>query len=156
MIEVDIPGYTIFQFRHLVLDVNGTIARDGQLIDGVGELLTELRSQLDIHLVTADTFGTQETLNKTLRLQAVRLRVQNQVKAKLDYIEGLGFDKVVAVGNGANDAAMIEHAALGIIIIGPEGAAVTSLLRADIAVSDIRSALELLIHPKRLVATLRR
>ena len=48
MIEVDIPGYTIFQFRHLVLDVNGTIARDGQLIDGVGELLTELRSQLDI------------------------------------------------------------------------------------------------------------
>ena len=91
-----------------------------------------------------------------MRLQAVRLRVQNQVKAKLDYIEGLGFDKVVAVGNGANDAAMIEHAALGIIIIGPEGAAVTSLLRADIAVSDIRSALELLIHPKRLVATLRR
>jgi P-type E1-E2 ATPase len=155
MIEVEIPGTTTFQFHHLVLDVNGTIAKDGKLIEGVGELLAELRSRLDIHLITADTFGTQEILDRSLKLNAVRISMQNQVKAKLDYIEELGTDKVVAIGNGANDAAMIEHAALGIAIIGPEGSAITSLLRADIAVSDIRTALELLLHPKRLIATLR-
>jgi len=155
MIEVEIPGTATFQFHHLVLDVNGTIAKDGKLIEGVGELLAELRSRLDIHLITADTFGTQEILDRSLKLNAVRISMQNQVKAKLDYIGDLGVDKVVAIGNGANDAAMIEHAALGIAIIGPEGSAVTSLLRADIAVSDIRTALELLLHPKRLIATLR-
>jgi soluble P-type ATPase len=155
MIEVEIPGTATFQFHHLVLDVNGTIAKDGKLIEGVGELLAEVRSRLEIHLITADTFGTQEILDRSLKLNAVRIPMQNQVKAKLDYIGDLGVDKVVAIGNGANDAAMIEHAALGIAIIGPEGSAVTSLLRADIAVSDIRTALELLLHPKRLIATLR-
>ncbi len=155
MIEVDIPGVGKYQFHHLVLDVNGTIAKDGQLIAGVAELLAELRSSLDIHLITADTFGTQGSLDRLLNLTSVRIPQQNQIQAKLDYLERLGFDRVVAIGNGANDAGMIEHAALGIAIIGPEGSAVTSLLRADVAVADIRTALELLLYPQRLIATLR-
>ncbi len=57
MIEILIPGYKTFRFQHLVLDVNGTIAKDGQLIEGTEELLTELRSKLEIHLITADTHG---------------------------------------------------------------------------------------------------
>jgi P-type E1-E2 ATPase len=156
MIELEIPGLTTFRFRHLVLDVNGTIAKDGQLLEGVVELLAELRAQLDIHLVTADTHGTQETLDKSLQLTAVRIPFQNQAKAKLDYIERLGADAVVAIGNGANDAAMIGQAALGIAIVGPEGAAVETLLKAKVVAPDIRAALELLLHPRRLVATLRR
>jgi P-type E1-E2 ATPase len=156
MIELEIPGLTTFRFRHLVLDVNGTIAKDGQLLEGVVELLAELRAQLDIHLVTADTHGTQETLDKSLQLTTVRIPFQNQAKAKLDYIERLGADAVVAIGNGANDAAMIGQAALGIAIVGPEGAAVETLLKAKVVAPDIRAALELLLHPRRLVATLRR
>jgi soluble P-type ATPase len=156
MIEVEVPGFTTYRFRHLVLDVNGTIAKDGQLLEGVKELFAELRPKLDIHLVTADTHGNQEILDKSLGLTATRIPSRNQVKAKHDYIARLGADAVVAVGNGANDAAMLEHAALGIVIIGPEGSAVESLLKAKIAVSDIRSALELLVYPKRLMATLRR
>jgi soluble P-type ATPase len=156
MIEIDIPGFRTYRLHHLVLDVNGTLAKDGQLLEGVLGLLGELRTRLDIHLVTADTHGTQEKLDKLLGLKSVRIPVQNQVKAKLDYIQQLGLNKVVAVGNGANDAAMVEHAALGIVVIGPEGAAVESLIKAKVVVSDIRTALELLLYPKRLVATLRR
>ncbi len=156
MIEIEVPGFTNFRFQHLVLDVNGTIAKDGTLIEGVKELFAELRPKLDIHLITADTHGNQETLDKMLGLNATRIPSQNQVKAKLDYIAQLGTEKVVAVGNGANDAAMLEHAALGIVIVGPEGAAVETLLKANVVVSDIRTALELLVYPKRLTATLRR
>jgi P-type E1-E2 ATPase len=156
MITVEIPGYRAFQFRHLVLDVNGTLAKDGQLIEGVASLLEELGAKLEVHLVTADTHGSQVAINRTLGLQAVIIPVENQAKAKLDYIERLDADTVVAVGNGANDAAMLERAALGIAVIGPEGAAVESLLKAKIAASDIHSALGLLLHPKRLMATLRR
>lgn len=156
MIEIEVPGFIRYQLQHIVLDVNGTIAKDGQLLEGVKELFAELSSKLDIHLVTADTHGGQKVIDETLGLTAVRIESQNQVKAKLDYIQQLGVDKVVAVGNGANDSAMLEHAALGIIILGPEGAAVESLLKAKVVVPDIRAALELLLHPKRLMATLRR
>ncbi|MBN2318387.1 MAG: HAD hydrolase family protein [Acidobacteria bacterium] len=156
MITVEIPGFRTFTFRHLVLDVNGTLAKDGHLIEGTVPLLKELHSKLDIHLVTADTHGKQEAINRTLSMEAVKIPVENQVKAKLDYIEKLDAESVVAVGNGANDAAMLEHAALGIAVIGPEGAAVESVLKAKIVTSDIQSALELLLFPKRLMATLRR
>lgn len=156
MITVEIPGFKTFTFRHLVLDVNGTLAKDGHLIEGTVPLLKELRSKLDIHLVTADTHGKQEAINRALSMEAVKIPVENQVKAKLDYIEKLDTESVIAVGNGANDAAMLEHAALGIAVIGPEGAAGESVLKAKIVTSDIQSALELLLFPKRLMATLRR
>jgi soluble P-type ATPase len=156
MIDIEVPGFTRYQLQHIVLDVNGTIAKDGQLMEGVKELFAELSYRLNVHLVTADTHGGQKIIDETLGLKAVRIESRNQIKAKLDYIQRLGVDKVVAVGNGANDSAMLEHAALGIIIIGPEGAAVESLLKAKVIVPDIRAALELLLYPKRLMATLRR
>lgn len=156
MIDIIIPGYTAFSFRHLVLDVNGTIAEDGKLLPGVGERLDALRSKLDIHLVTADTHGTQAILNEELRLTAFRIPQQNQAQAKLAYIEHLGKDSVAAIGNGANDALMLGQAALGILVVGPEGAAVAALLKADIVVHDILAGLDLLLHPRRLIATLRR
>jgi P-type E1-E2 ATPase len=156
MIEIEIPGAGAFQFKHLVLDVNGTIAKDGRLIDGVAELLKELRAKLDIHMITADTHGGLETINKRLGFPAVLIPPHDQLKAKLDYIERLGAGAVFAVGNGANDAEMLNRAALGVAVIGPEGAAVETLIKADVVVSDIREALELLLYPKRLAATLRR
>ena len=156
MITVESTGFRTFTFRHLVLDVNGTLAKDGSLIEGTVPLLNELRSKLDIHLVTADTHGKQEAINRTLFMEAVKIPVENQVKAKLDYINRLNADTVVAIGNGFNDSAMLEHAALGIAVIGPEGAAAESALKAKIVAPDILSALELLLYPKRLMATLRR
>jgi P-type E1-E2 ATPase len=156
MIEIKIPGYATYRLRHIVLDVNGTIAKDGHLLEGVRELFAELSSGLEIHLITADTHGNQEELDRILGLTAARIPVRDQAKAKLDYVEQLGKDEVVAIGNGANDAAMLEHAALGIVVLGPEGSAVEALMKAKVVVPDIGTALELLLHPKRLIATLRR
>jgi len=156
MIEIDIPGLKTLRLQHIVLDVNGTITKDGLLIEGTKELLAELGSRLEIHLITADTHGRQEAINRELNLAAVRIPDSKQAEAKLEYVNKLGKDSVVAVGNGANDALMLEQAALGIAILGPEGAAGTAIQKADVVVSDIRSALELILHSKRLIATLRR
>jgi P-type E1-E2 ATPase len=156
MIEIDIPGLKTLRLQHIVLDVNGTIAKDGQLIEGAKELLAELGSQLEIHLITADTHGRQEAINRELNLAAVCIPDSKQAEAKLEYVNKLGRDSVVAVGNGANDALMLEQAALGIAILGPEGAAGIAVQKADVVISDIRSALELILHSKRLIATLRR
>ena len=57
MIEIDIPGYKIIQIKHLVLDFNGTLACDGEMLPGVKENLTMLSESIDIHVLTADTFG---------------------------------------------------------------------------------------------------
>jgi P-type E1-E2 ATPase len=156
MIEIEIPGSSLLRLQHLVLDVNGTIAKDGQIIEGVAERLDALRAKLELHLVTADTHGEQEKIDKALRLAAFRIPAKDQAKAKSDYVERLGAAEVAAIGNGANDAAMLECAALGILVIGPEGAAVEALLKAKVVVSDIRTGLDLLLNPKRLIATLRR
>ena len=59
------------------------------------------------------------------------------------------------MGNGRNDRLMLQTAALGVAVCQAEGAAVPTMLAADVMGSDIQDALDLLIHPLRLVATLR-
>jgi len=156
MIEIEIPGFKTYRFENLVLDVNGTIAKDGRLIGDVAAMLKDLRSQLRLPLVTADTHGLQGEIDRRLELTASCIAAHNQMEAKLRYVEALGAETVVAVGNGANDAAMLERAALGIAVVGPEGCATETLQKSDIVVPHIHAALEILLHPKRLIATLRR
>jgi soluble P-type ATPase len=78
-----------------------------------------------------------------------------QDRAKRDAVRRLGPDRTVAVGNGRNDRLMMEEAALGMAVILSEGASAETLAAADIVLTDINDALDLLIHPLRLTATLR-
>jgi soluble P-type ATPase len=156
MIELNIPGRGQFELEHLVCDVNGTLAVDGKLQDGVLRRFNILRDRLTIHLLTADTFGRQEIIDQQLNLEAVRIEPGNEVAKKVAYVQHLGREKVVAIGQGANDAGMLKESRLGICIISPEGAAVETLLVADLVMPDINCALELLEKPLRVVAGLRR
>jgi P-type E1-E2 ATPase len=155
MIELNIPGRGIIQLHHLVCDVNGTLALDGRLIDGVGNALLKLGDRLTIHLLTADTHGKQDNIDRQLGLQAIRIPPGEENQAKGDYVRNLGSDEVAAVGQGANDAEMLRTATLGICIMSPEGLAIETLRAADVAVESIHAALALLEHPMRLVASLR-
>jgi len=155
MIEVDIPGYRRLQLEHLVLDYNGTLAVDGQLLPGVKEALTALSADLDIHVLTADTFGRVREGMAGIECRLSILPKENQDAGKLEYVQKLGAARAVCIGNGRNDRLMIKEAALGIAVILGEGAAGTTLDAADVVATDIVSALELLKNPLRLTATLR-
>jgi soluble P-type ATPase len=85
----------------------------------------------------------------------VILNAENQAEAKRDFVQSLSAAHVVAIGNGRNDRMMLEAAALGIAVCGAEGAAAHVLQAGDIVVGRIVDALDLLLHPKRLMATLR-
>lgn len=74
MIKLNIPGRGDFRLAHLVLDLNGTLAHDGHRIDGVAERLRVLRCQLDVHLLTADTFGTVAAIEDQLGFGSRRIR----------------------------------------------------------------------------------
>jgi len=156
MIELNIPGRGLVQLEYLVSDVNGTLALDGQLLEGLARNIRNLRDRLEIHLLTADTHGKQAAIDLQLGLQAVRIPPGDEAGQKAAYVRKLGASRVVAIGQGANDAAMLKEAALGICVQSAEGAAIEALLAADIFVPDIFAVLELLEKPLRIVATLRK
>jgi soluble P-type ATPase len=100
--------------------------------------------------------GKQEIIDRQLNLEAVRINPGDEALQKAAYIEQIGADRVVAIGQGAHDAGMLKNARIGICVISPEGSAVETLLAADLVVSNINNALELLEKPLRLVASLRK
>lgn len=162
MIEIDIPAAETLRLEHLVLDVNGTLALDGYLLPDVAGRLAALQAQMQIHLLTADTHGRQRDIDRHLGLAATTIvppaspdSGATQLMAKARFVEELGAQNVAAIGNGNNDAGMIRAAALGIAVLGPEGLATQALSAADLLCANINDALDLLLHPDRLRATLR-
>lgn len=155
MFCITIPGHEKFEFHHLVLDYNGTIARDGHLIPGVAERLELLSHQMTIDVITADTNGSADEQLAKMPIELTVIPYHKQDQAKLDHIQGEGADGIVAIGNGYNDHLMLKEAALGIAVMQQEGIAVNTIQAADILVPDILDALDLLLKPKRLIATLR-
>lgn len=155
MLSTKIPGFGTLTLDHLVLDYNGTLAVDGLLLPGVKSALNTLAAELAIHVVTADTFGKAADGLEGVNCRLTVLEAGRQDQAKVNFVNGLGADRTASIGNGRNDALMLATAALGIAVILGEGASMVSLHAADIVCTDIVSALELLMHPLRLTATLR-
>jgi P-type E1-E2 ATPase len=154
--QIDVPGWRTFQLEHLVLDLNGTVALDGEILPGVAERLAVLSANLATHLVTADTHGRAADTAQRLKVRLTRVEARKEAGQKRVLVERLGAERVAAIGNGANDAEMLAAAALGIAVLGPEGSATLALRAADVVVGRIEDALDLLLQPQRLVATLRR
>ena len=156
MLEVEVPGKGKLRFKYLVSDFTGTLSVDGILVEGVKEKLNELANYLEVHILTADTFGKAKEALKGVKAKVVVLSPGEEAEKKLKYIEGLGASQVVAFGNGANDELMIKAAGLGVVVLLEEGCAVKTLLNADIVVKSPLDAIELLLNSKRLKAVLRK
>lgn len=156
MITINITGNRKIEVTHLVLDFNGTLAIDGKLIEGTKPLLESLSRQLILHVITADTFGTVKSELSGIKCELKILDPQLQDMQKESYMFYLDENQVVAIGNGLNDALMVKGAALGIVVLQKEGVAMETFLDADIVCTSILDALELLLNPQRIVATLRK
>lgn len=156
MIELNIPGWGNLAIEHLVMDVNGTLAVDGILLDGIAKRVGALRNRLTVHMLTANTHGGQAVIDQLLNLQAVRIQPGDEAGQKAAFVRQLGAERVAAIGQGANDAQMLKAAALGICVLSVEGLAVETLNSADLFMPDILSALDLFDKPLRLIASLRK
>jgi soluble P-type ATPase len=151
-LAIQVPGKGSLDLRHLVTDFTGTLSLDGVLLEGVEHRLRELAALVDITVATADTFGT---VREALAGLPVQVRLVGSGLDKANLVERLGRGRVVALGNGRNDVAMLDKAALSIAVIGPEGGAGELLAAADVVVREVNHALDLLLKPIRLAATLR-
>lgn len=153
--EISIPGFGDLSLAHLVLDYNGTLAADGRLLPGVAPRLARLAQELQVHVLTADTFGgvRQELADLPVTVTVIPRGEEAQTKA--EFVRALGAKHTAAIGNGRNDALMLTEAALGVAVVQQEGAALAALTAADVVAPDILNALDLFLHPARLIATLR-
>lgn len=154
MIRISIPGREELVLSHLILDYNGTIAEDGEIIPGIRPRLETLAKDLAIYVITADTHGTAAKKCADLPVQVLTFpttQVGDIKAAEARKMEG----GVACIGNGFNDIQMSDVCDLSICVIGREGCCSKLLLHTDVTVTSIEDALDLLLMPQRLRATLR-
>lgn len=144
------------EIKNIVFDFNGTIAEDGNLIDGIREKIAELSSKdVNIFILTGDTYGTVSEQCANLSVIIEKFNVRNVSDEKKRIIKRLGSDVTVAIGNGRNDLEMFKNSILSIAVIGKEGCFTKTVLEADLVVKDIMDAIDILLNEKRLKATMR-
>ncbi len=152
MIQLDIPFKGIIELEHAVFDINGTLALDGKPVAGVVERLKDVADHLSLHALSAGTHGNLSELEKALGL-LIHIVTNGEEKAR--YVQQLDPAHVIALGNGMNDVGMLRLARIGVAIVGAEGLATQALQAADVVALGPIDAIDLILQPKRLIATLR-
>ena len=153
--HIEIPGYTSYDLKYLLLDYNGTVALDGAIKPSVKELIREKSTELEVFILTADTHGTAAAECAELPVTLKTFPTATAMDSKLEILNSLGADNCCTIGNGRNDLLMCRESALSISVIGEEGCYSKLITQTNITVKNIEDGFELLLKPKRLIATLR-
>jgi soluble P-type ATPase len=155
MIELEIPGSDILRLEHFVSDYSGTLSEDGVVLESVREKLNELSRILQVHVITSDTFGMARRQLEGVNCALHVLEGEGHSQQKEQFIMALGAEKVVAIGNGNNDAMMLRAARVGICVCLREGCSTAAVAASRILVKSPLDAIDILLTRKRLIATLR-
>ncbi len=159
-LEIDLPCGVFYDLSNLVLDMNGTLTVDGKFIQGVEDRLRNLSRLLNIYLLTADTYQTADDVLEFIKndtsIELHKLDSGRGDIQKLHFLEKLGRERTAAIGNGCNDALLLKEAALGICVIGPEGASIEAILASRAVFLNICDALDIFLKKNRMIATLRK
>ncbi len=155
MFELIIPGFGPVLLRHIVSDFTGTLSVDGELLPGVKEKLNKLAGILDVHILTADTFGKARSELAGVQCDIRILTGESHDIQKEEFVQELGAGGVIALGNGNNDRRMLKAAKVGVAVCLAEGCSRDAVVSSDIVVSSTVDALNLIVNPKRMKATLR-
>ena len=155
MFAQEIPGYGMLEIKNLVLDYNGTIAKDGKLLEGLQDVLVKLSEVVDIYILTADTYGSVEKEMAGLPVKVQVIKGENELVEKRDFAREIGANVTMAIGNGYNDQLLFREVKISIVVMGCEACATILFNIADLVASDIYDALGLLLNPTRLRSSLR-
>ncbi|WP_432405230.1 HAD family hydrolase [Wukongibacter sp. M2B1] len=156
MIEINIPSYKKVNIENVVFDYNGTLATDGELIEGIKEKLADISELVNIYVITADTFGTVRGNFRDIEVEVKIISRDNGILDKLNFVKELGCESTIAVGNGNNDELMLKESAIGVCVLGEEGLATKALLSSDIMLRNINDFFDMIINKKRIIASLRK
>ena len=154
MILIQKPGQEPLSIEFILIDFEGTLASDRRVHPKARDKLNLLSKRSKIYILAK---GEQEAIGeilKKVKAEVIYLTEGEASQRKLDLLRQVGATRAVAIGNGVDDAAMIEEAGLGICIIGKEGTSAEATKKADVVFTDILHALDFLLKPLRHKATL--
>lgn len=156
MVSIDIPGKGKMNIENLVLDFNGTIAYDGNIKNGIREKIQRVHEMgINIYILTADTYHQAAEQCKDMPVTLEIFDVDNAALSKREIVNNIDSKLTMTIGNGNNDVEMFEESILSVAVIGDEGCAVKAIFAADIITNNMDDAIDLLLNPHRIKATLR-
>ena len=157
MIAFQILGIGKIEIRNVIFDLNGTLSMNGNIALEVQEKIRQLSQKVNVFIMSSDTRGNLQELAEMLGVSWRRVEKSSSPEsvAKERFVEELGSENTIAVGNGKNDELMLKKAKLGIAVIGEEGAYSSAISNTDIVVVNPLHALELILDPQKIIATLR-
>ena len=159
-IHLDLPGGAPIHITTLLTDFTGTLSNGGALSEGVRDALCRLAELLEIHVLTADTFGVARQQLAGVPVEIFFLNSDDHTAQKQHYGERFGLKHCAVLGNGNNDSLLLEATkqagGIAIAVDNGEGCSTEALLNSSIFIAGARNALNLLLEPKGCLATLRR
>jgi len=154
MIAIQRPGQEPLEIEFILIDFEGTLASDRRVHPKAKDKINLLSKRTKIYILTKGEKEVVTEVLKKVKAEIVYLTEGGASQKKLDLLRQLGPTKTVAIGNGVDDAPMIEEAGLGICIVGKEGSSVEAMVKAEVVFGNILDALDFLLKPLRQKATL--
>jgi len=152
---LDIPGYRSLTIENVVMDFNGTIAVDGVMTKSVKERIIQIAKQFHVYIITSDTQGSAARELEGLPITLKIFDNPHASECKRKFVDELGGESCVCIGNGNNDKLMFQIASLSIGVLETEGFYAPILSDVDLLVKSSEDALDLLLDEKRLISGLR-
>jgi len=154
VIGIQRPGQDLLEMDFILIDFEGTLAQDRRVHPKAKDKINLLSKRMKIYLLTKGEKGMVEDALKKVKAEVIHLKEGEATQGKLNLLRQLGPKRTVAIGNGVDDALILDEAGLGICILGREGASAGAIQKADVVVTDILDALDFLLKPLRQKATL--
>ncbi|WP_025209648.1 HAD family hydrolase [Hippea sp. KM1] len=144
-----------FNFNYLISDYTGTLSEHSRIIPCVKEKTAQLKNLFKrIIVLTADTMGSAERELSSLNIK-LKIINRNTSIQKREFLESIGAEECIAIGNGNNDIEMFKVAGLSLAVINKDGCNAKLIQHADLVFNSICDALDALINPKILISLLR-
>ncbi len=154
MIRIERPELSPVEIEFVLIDFEGTLAIDRRVHPKAKDKINLLSKRAKIYILTKEKKELIEERLRKVKAEIVYLSESGSSQRKLDLLRQLGPARCAGIGNGADDAAMIKEAGIGISIIGKEGSAGEAVRNSDLVFIDILDALDFLLKPLRQKATL--
>jgi soluble P-type ATPase len=137
----------------IILDLNGTLAVDGKLVEGVIGRINKLKELgFKLYLFTGDQRGTASQQAAELGIEIMFAKTTAE---KAECSKRCNFETTVAIGNARIDIGTFENSKIKIATLQKEGIHAAIINHVDIIIPSINDALDLLINPDSFNATMR-
>jgi soluble P-type ATPase len=154
MITIQRPGQKPLEIEFILLDFEGTLASDRRVHPKAKDKINLLSKRTKIYILTKEEKEFVEETLKKVKAELIHMTEGETSQQKLDLLRQLGAATTVAIGNGMDDAPMMEEAGFNICVMGKEGTSVEAMKKADVVFMNILDALDFLLKPLRQKATL--